>query len=71
MENRPSVHSSDYTYRCTADVSACREYYVKITEVESVFKESRQVVMADKRSRQILVQANTFLAEDSQLRLKN
>lgn len=59
-----------HIYRCTADVVACREYFEDLTRVEGRFVEWRKIVLANKRPRQILVQANTFLDEDGKVNLK-
>lgn len=59
-----------HIYRCTADVVACREYFEDLTRVDGIFAEWRKVVIANKRPRQILVQANTFLGEDGRVTLK-
>ena len=59
-----------HIYRCTADVVACREYFEALTRVEGIFAEWRKIVIANKKPRQILVQANTFLGEDGTVTLK-
>jgi len=59
-----------HIYRCTADVIACREYFEDLTRVDGIFAEWRKIVLANKRPRQILVQANTFLSEDGWVTLK-
>ena len=59
-----------HIYRCTADISACREYFEELTKVDGIFAEWRMMVIAKKRPRQILVQANTFLREDGGVELK-
>jgi len=59
-----------HIYRCTADVVACREYFEDLTRVDGIFAEWRKIVIANKRPRQILVQANTFLGEDGRVTLK-
>lgn len=59
-----------HIYRCTADVGACREYFEGLTKVEGIFAEWRQIVIASKKPRQILVQANTFLGRDGKVILK-
>ena len=59
-----------HIYRCTADIAACREYFEELTKVEGVFAEWRRKVIAKKRPRQILVQANTFLREDGSVELR-
>jgi dipeptidyl-peptidase III len=58
-----------HTYRCTADVKACRNFYEDLTRVDGVFIEWRKIVLANKRPKQLFVQANTFL-EDGQVRLR-
>ena len=59
-----------HIYRCTADVGARREYFETLTRVDGVFEEWRQIVVTQRRPRQILVQANTFIGEDGKVRLK-
>ena len=59
-----------HIYRCTADIVACREYFEELTKVDGIFIEWRKIVIANKRPRQILVQANTFLREDGTVALK-
>lgn len=59
-----------HIYRCTADISACREYFEVLTKVEGIFAEWRRVVIEKKRPQQILVQANTFLREDGGVELR-
>ena len=59
-----------HMFRCTADVSACRDYFEALTRVDGVFEEWRKIVVAQKRPRQILVQANTFIGDDGKVRLK-
>ncbi|KAL8693137.1 MAG: hypothetical protein Q9218_001989 [Villophora microphyllina] len=59
-----------HIYRCTADVVACREYFEDLTRVNGVFADWRKIVIRNKRPRQILVQANTFLGEDGNVILK-
>ena len=59
-----------HIYRCTADVVACREYFEDLTRVDGIFAKWRKIVIANKRPRQILVQANTFLGEDGRVTLK-
>ncbi len=59
-----------HIYRCTADVGACREYFEELTKVEGIFVKWRKVVIANKKPRQILVQANTFLGQDGTVTLK-
>lgn len=59
-----------HIYRCTADVVACREYFEDLTRVDGIFVEWRKIVVANKRPRQILVQANTFLGDDGVVTLK-
>ena len=59
-----------HIYRCTADIVACREYFEALTKVEGVFTEWRNIVIANKKPRQILVQANTFLGADGTVTLK-
>ena len=59
-----------HIYRCTADVTACRQYFEELTRVEGIFAEWRRIVIANKRPRQILVQANTFLDENGNIELK-
>jgi dipeptidyl-peptidase III len=58
-----------HTYRCTADVKACRIFYEDLTRLDDVFLEWRKIVLANKRPKQLFVQANTFL-EGGQVRLK-
>lgn len=59
-----------HIYRCTADVVKCREYFEDLTCVDGIFVEWRKVVLANKKPRQLLVQANTFLNEDGKVVLK-
>lgn len=59
-----------HIYRCTADVAPCRQYFEDLTRVDGIFADWRKIVIANKRPRQILVQANTFLEEDGKVRLK-
>ena len=59
-----------HIYRCTADIVACREYFEALTKVEGIFAEWRKLVIANKKPRQVLVQANTFLEEDGTVTLK-
>ena len=59
-----------HIYRCTADIHACRDYFETLTRVDGVFEEWRKIVVAQRRPRQILVQANTFIGDDGQVRLK-
>ena len=59
-----------HVYRCTADISACREYFEDLTKVEGIFADWRMMVIAKKRPRQILVQANTLLREDGSVELR-
>lgn len=59
-----------HIYRCTADVEACREYFEDLTRVDGIFAHWRKIVIANKRPRQILVQANTFLNGDGEVSLK-
>ena len=59
-----------HIYRCTADVVACREYFEALTKVDGIFAEWRNIVIANKTPRQILVQANTYLGEDGMVTLK-
>ena len=59
-----------HIYRCTADVVACREYFEDLTRVEGIFAAWRKIVIKNKKPRQILVQANTFLSEDGSVILK-
>ena len=59
-----------HVYRCTADVVPCRRYFEELTRVEGVYTEWRKIVLRNKRPRQVLVQANTFLGEDGRVRLR-
>ena len=59
-----------HIYRCTADIVACREYFDELTKVDGIFAEWRKIVIANKRPRQILVQANTFIGENGKVILK-
>ncbi|KAI9811063.1 MAG: hypothetical protein M1827_005645 [Pycnora praestabilis] len=53
-----------HIYRCTADVAACRTFYEALTKVEGVYKEWRKTVLANKKPRQVYVQANTVISEN-------
>ena len=59
-----------HVYRCTADIVPCRRYFEELTRVEGVYTEWRKIVLRNKRPRQILVQANTFLGEDGRVSLR-
>ena len=59
-----------HIYRCTADISACREYFEELTTVDGIFAKWRTMVIAKRRPRQILVQANTFLRENGGVELR-
>lgn len=59
-----------HIYRCTADVVPCREYFEDLTRVDGIYSEWRSIVLANKRPRQLLVQANTFLDQAGKVILK-
>ena len=59
-----------HIYRCTADAVACRKYFEDLTEVKGIFAEWREIVIANKKPRQILVQANTIMEENGAVTLK-
>ncbi len=59
-----------HIYRCTADVAACREYYEGLTKVEEEDLRWRETVLARKPPPLVFVQANTFLDEEGDVRLK-
>ena len=50
-----------HMYRCTADVKSCRQYYEDLSKVDGHYLEWRRVVLAQKQSEWVFVQANTFL----------
>jgi dipeptidyl-peptidase III len=50
-----------HIYRCTADVETCRTFYEDLTRLDDVFLEWRRIVLANKRPKQLFVQANTFI----------
>lgn len=53
-----------HIYRCTANIKACRDYYMGLTEVLPQHLAWRDVVMRKKPSQQLFVQPNTFLEGD-------
>ncbi|KAL9113509.1 MAG: hypothetical protein Q9187_007602 [Circinaria calcarea] len=59
-----------HIYRCTADVAACRRYFEDLTSVQGVFAEWRRIVLREKRTRKVLVQANTVLEADGSVALR-
>lgn len=53
-----------HMYRCTADVSACREYYEDLSEVTGVYLEWREAVLVSKPPPLVFAHANTSLEGD-------
>ncbi|KAF2124107.1 peptidase M49, dipeptidyl-peptidase III [Dothidotthia symphoricarpi CBS 119687] len=50
-----------HTYRCTADVQSCREYYEDLSRVHAQYLVWREIVLAKQEPKWVFVQANTFL----------
>ena len=50
-----------HIYRCTADVETCRTFYEDLTRLDDDFLKWRRIVLANKRPKQLFVQANTFV----------
>ncbi|KAK4197328.1 dipeptidyl peptidase III [Triangularia verruculosa] len=69
-----------HVWRCTADIAACREFYEPLTAVEGKYEEWRKIVVTQNGETDLsqvktdpggkIVQANTFLVDDGQVRLK-
>lgn len=69
-----------HVWRCTADINTCRAFYEPLTAVGGEYEEWRKIVVAPEgntESAQLrtdpggkIVQANTFLEDDGQVRLK-
>ena len=53
-----------HMYRCTADVTSCREYYQELSRVDSEQMKWREIVLARRRPKWVFVQPNTFLRGD-------
>jgi dipeptidyl-peptidase-3 len=53
-----------HTYRCTADVQSCRDYYEELSRVHGEYLKWRDVVLANQEPKWVFVQANTFLRND-------
>jgi dipeptidyl-peptidase-3 len=50
-----------HTYRCTADIQSCRDYYEDLTRVDAEYLVWREIVLAQQEPKWLFVQANTFL----------
>lgn len=50
-----------HIYRCTADVSACREFYEALTKPDETFLQWRQIMLKRQPARQVFVQPNTMI----------
>ncbi|KAL3437122.1 peptidase family M49-domain-containing protein [Aspergillus tetrazonus] len=53
-----------HIWRCTADVSACKEYYERLCVVDGIYEEWRQIVCSKPKPRWKFVQPNTVVRED-------
>ncbi len=59
-----------HMYRSTADAAGCRVFYEDLTGVEGQFEEWRKLVVKAKRPGWVFSQANTFLSENGEVRLR-
>jgi len=69
-----------HIWRCTAGIDTCRAFYEPLTAVEGEYEEWRKTVVAPHGATEStrprtdpggkIVQANTFLEDDGQVRLK-
>ncbi|KAJ8059299.1 hypothetical protein OCU04_012263 [Sclerotinia nivalis] len=53
-----------HIWRCTADVSSCKEFYESMCAVDGMYPEWRQIVCSKPRPRWKFVQPNTFIKGD-------
>ncbi|KAL7929496.1 peptidase family M49 domain-containing protein [Trichoderma chlorosporum] len=54
-----------HIWRCTADVSACRDFYEPLCAVDGVYEEWRKIVVSKPKMKWKFVQPNTFLTGNS------
>lgn len=52
-----------HIWRCTADVSSCREFYEPLCAVDGEFEEWRKIVCSKPNPKWKFVQPNTFLKD--------
>lgn len=53
-----------HIWRCTADFSACKDFYEPLCAVEGEYEQWRQIVCSKQKPRWKFVQPNTFLRGD-------
>ncbi|KAI9376776.1 peptidase family M49-domain-containing protein [Aspergillus egyptiacus] len=53
-----------HIWRCTADVSTCKEYYERLRVVDGMYEEWRQIVCSKPKPRWKFVQPNTVVRDD-------
>lgn len=59
-----------HIWRCTADVSSCKEFYEPMCAVDGVYEQWRQIVCSKPKPRWKFVQPNTFVnGEDVELKV--
>ncbi len=58
-----------HIYRCTADVSGCREFYETLTTPDDTFLLWRQIMLKTQPAKQVFVQPNTII-KDGQVIIK-
>ncbi|KAL6822020.1 peptidase family M49 domain-containing protein [Trichoderma sp. SZMC 28015] len=54
-----------HIWRCTADVSACSQFYEPLCAVDGVYEEWRKIVVSKPKMKWKFVQPNTFLTGES------